>query len=86
MSFNLADKWKELSGISFCATVGESFGDHFVIAAFVYSDSTATGAINSTIFFVSVVKFINLGFMASKNFTMSDFIISPQFFPASRTS
>jgi hypothetical protein len=71
------------SGISFCAGIGESPINHFIVTAHVDTYIVPAQALH----FVSVgrtiaVIFVDPFLVAPQHFSLSDFVISPELFSA----
>jgi len=74
---------KIASGIPLRAGIRERPVDHLIVAPFIDADAVAaraaySAAINRTIAVVPVDSFL----VASQDFSLADFVIPPQFFPA----
>jgi len=78
---------KRASGISFRPGIRKRFADHLKVTSLIDADSISAQAI----YLVSIGRtiaeiLVNLLLMASQHFSFTDFVISPEFLAASRTT
>ncbi len=63
--------------ITFCALVGEGFGDHFVVAALVDTNVLSTRTLDFMSVHLRIKHLLDSVFMATEHFSLTNLVVAP---------